>query len=217
MDNGPFTTPALVADDLNNAMLAPGDSILDNINHLFHSKDGSRHSQPIALDLEFPESRTAVRTPVVVPASPFRTVGPLSCSLADVGSLVPIPNRAISPLDPPSSQRISGGCRRFILTVIRTYRRMTTQLGNWPPFVHPIGCGLHFNHRDSSISPAPLKPLAACQSIARIFVSRTPNRTDFIWRTIENERREILNKLGCLSWWQVPPWHGLLFGAYGSR
>ncbi|SPN96538.1 uncharacterized protein DNG_00063 [Cephalotrichum gorgonifer] len=119
-------------------------------------------------------------------------------------SLVPVPSRTISTLDQSSGRRLSTGCRRFILSILRTYPRMMARPDNLPPFIHPRGCGLHFDSRDARgadsrasepVAFAPLKPLAACHGIARIFASRGPNTSEFLWRTIESEHRLIVDEM----------------------
>ena len=199
-DGGPLAAPALVPDELDMALLSSDELFLEGMDHFLHTKDGPGNYQSMPLGPEVLESGTEILTPVAASAPSFLAAGSLSNAHADAGSLVPIPDQFISPLNPPPSQRISSGCRRFILSILRTYPRMMTGPGNLPPFIHPVGCGLHFNHRDGKVrdayttgstASALLKPLAACQSIAQIFVSRTPNTSDFIWRTIENERRTI--------------------------
>ncbi|KPM44072.1 hypothetical protein AK830_g2425 [Neonectria ditissima] len=121
----------------------------------------------------------------------------------DISSLVPIPSRTISTLGQASGRLISKGCRRFIISILRTYPRMMTRPDHLPPFVHPVGCGLHFNEEGAqrvnlfssdSANFAPLKPLAACHSIALIFASRNRNSDEFLWRTIDNEHRWIMSE-----------------------
>ncbi|KAM0276659.1 hypothetical protein ACHAQH_006521 [Verticillium albo-atrum] len=98
---------------------------------------------------------------------------------------------------PPAQKRtlgqcLSPSCRRFITATLRTFPRLMAQPTKWPPFIHPVASGLHFNERDANPRPAtlqPLRPLAACRVIAQGFVARTEESMDFLWRSIEAEER----------------------------
>jgi hypothetical protein len=99
-------------------------------------------------------------------------------------------------------QLLSNGYREFIISVLRTYPRMMMRAETLPPFVHPIGCGLHFSKDEGwqlDVGPSAvfttLKPLAACMSIAHIFSSRTANTETFLWRTVESEQRWIRHEV----------------------
>lgn len=136
--------------------------------------------------------------------SPSSTTCQLAAIRKGMYSLVPIPACIINTQEKPSGPLISNGCCRFIVSILRTYPRMMTRPDHLPPFVHPIGCGLHFEQEESqrvdfdafdSAAFVPLKPLAACYGIAHIFVSRNANSDGFIWRTIESEHRRIMNEV----------------------
>lgn len=120
---------------------------------------------------------------------------------SDARSLVPIPGRTIGAPSKPFSHGISKGCRRFILSIIRTYPGMMATADYLPPYVHRVGCGLHFDDNDELLHSAetaafaPLKPLAACYGIAQVFASRGRNTSDFLWRTIENEHLLIRSEV----------------------
>ncbi|KAL6399262.1 hypothetical protein AUP68_17806 [Ilyonectria robusta] len=142
--------------------------------------------------------------PFSASASPSSPTCQLAALRKNMYSLVPIPARIINTQEKPSGPLISNGCCRFIVSILRTYPRMMTRPDNLPPFVHPIGCGLHFDQEESrrvnfdmsdSTEFVPLKPLAACHSIAQMFVSRNSNSEEFIWRTIESEQRRIMNEM----------------------
>jgi hypothetical protein len=98
---------------------------------------------------------------------------------------------------------ITNECRRLIMSVLRTYPLMVTRPDALPPFVHPLGCGLHFDGRDepyrSSTDFAPLEPLAACIGIAHMFAARTVNSDGFLWRTIGGEQRRILDEVSLVE------------------
>lgn len=123
----------------------------------------------------------------------------------DVLSLIPVPDRSIGASPTSCSRRISKGCRRFILSVIRTYPRMMATPDSLPPYVHRVGCGLHLDDQDPGLHSAeaeafaPLKPLAACYGIAQVFATRGPNTSEFLWRTVENEHRLIRDEVGAFS------------------
>ncbi|MBE3041665.1 hypothetical protein IMZ48_03605, partial [Candidatus Bathyarchaeota archaeon] len=137
-DDGSFTAPALIADELDMVLLAPDEPILEGMDHFFHLKDVPGNYQSRLLGPEILDSRTEVLTPVTASAPSFLAAGSLSNV---VGSLVPIPDRFIGPLSPSPDQRISSSCSRFILSIIRTYPRMMTGPRDLPPFIHPVGCG----------------------------------------------------------------------------
>ncbi|KAH7144328.1 hypothetical protein B0J13DRAFT_554955 [Dactylonectria estremocensis] len=137
---------------------------------------------------------------------------PLTCSLAanreHLYSLVPSPSYTIQSQEKPSSRLISNGCRRFLVSILRTYPRMMTQPDNLPPFVHPLGCRLHYDEEEirpvksvsfNSTDFVPLKPLVACHGIAHIFVSRNTHSDDFLWRTIDSEQCRIMDDIQTLS------------------
>lgn len=139
-----------------------------------------------------------------VPPSPSSSTCQLAALRNDMHSLVPIPARIINTQEKPPGPLISNGCRRFIVSILRAYPRMMTRPDNLPPFVHPIGCGLHFDQEESgrvdfdtsdAAAFVPLKPLAACHGIALMFVSRNANSDGFIWRTIESEHRQIMKEV----------------------
>lgn len=124
-----------------------------------------------------------------------------SPSYIDLLSLTPQEARSLVPsctarsLEQTSEVLISNGCRRHIVSILRPYPRMMAKSDNLPPFLHPLGCGLHFDHQlpignYTAAEFAPLTPLAACISIAPIFNSKTPNSDEFLWRTIESEQRK---------------------------
>lgn len=68
-----------------------------------------------------------------------------------------------------------------------------------PPFVHRVGCGQkHVGKQTGQMDPhifAPLKPLAACVNIARMFVAKMPNSDQFLWQTIDAEHKRIRNEV----------------------
>ncbi|KAF7550709.1 hypothetical protein G7046_g7933 [Stylonectria norvegica] len=150
-------------------------------------------------------------TSLVLPASsnplgPNDLVPSASSPSNIIHQLVPVPGCTMNVLEQPSRRLISKGCRQFLISILRTYPRMMAQLDHLPPFVHHVGCGLHFNdgevqqvdrHSFQPTHSAPLKPLAACRDITQIFVSRNLNSDGFLWRTIESEHRWIISeKLG---------------------
>jgi hypothetical protein len=98
-----------------------------------------------------------------------------------------------------SQRYISHSCRQLIISLVRAFPRMIVKPESLPPFIHRVGCGLEYNDNEpcqmvvESGAPvfAPLRPLAGCVNIARIFVSRVPNSEDFLWQTIEAEQRRI--------------------------
>ncbi|KAJ2905387.1 hypothetical protein MKZ38_005485 [Zalerion maritima] len=106
--------------------------------------------------------------------------------------------------------RISNGCRQFLVSILRTFPRMMMRPDNLPPFVHPLGCGLHYDKQQvwsidscaetaSAAGFAPLNPLAACASVAHLFASRTVNSEEFLWRTIDGEHRRLLDEMSGFS------------------
>ena len=142
-----------------------------------------------------------VSVPILTPRGSSSAPETISSTGPDVLSLVSDPSYAARQLEPPRAGGISNGCRRFVMSIMRTYPRMMTRPDNLPPFVHPVACGLYFDHRDGtkknqgSAHHHLLGHLVACQSIAHVFVSRGPNTEGFVWRTIENERRTILKEV----------------------
>ena len=103
-------------------------------------------------------------------------------------------------LQQPCERFMSNGCRQLIAPILRAYPRMMAQPDNLPPFVHPLGCSLHHNQLEENVWQAevidsaaftPLKPLAACMSIAQIFSMRTANSADFLWRSIDSEQQRF--------------------------
>ncbi|KAK3371018.1 hypothetical protein B0T24DRAFT_304599 [Lasiosphaeria ovina] len=111
----------------------------------------------------------------------------------------------------PTPRTMSNGCRQLIVSILRTFPRMMVRAPTGlPPFVHPLGCGLHFAQgpdagglddgwaavQQFEAAPngagfIPLRPLAACIGVAHIFVARTANSDEFLWQTIEAEHRRI--------------------------
>ncbi|TPX06710.1 uncharacterized protein E0L32_002206 [Thyridium curvatum] len=95
---------------------------------------------------------------------------------------------------------LAEGCLRLITTFITSYPRMMTTVDTLPPFVHPLGCGLHFDGRQEgdiieSMAFAPLEPLAASIGIAQVFSSRTENTDPFLWRSMESEHHRHIAKM----------------------
>lgn len=188
------TRPALGDNMLSTATLPSDEEIsslpllssptLDGINAFLFAEEGPPHALISSTPL-------AARDPHDAPT--------------DVLSLVPVPDRTIGVPPRPCSRRISKGCRRFILSIIRTYPSMMAASGNLPPYVHPVGCGLHFDGQDPELRSAetavfaPLKPLAACYGIAQVFASRVPNTSEFLWRAVEKEHSLIRDEVGCLA------------------
>ncbi|KAM0332484.1 hypothetical protein ACHAQA_002765 [Verticillium albo-atrum] len=112
--------------------------------------------------------------------------------------LISITGEVINTRDLTLGQVLSPGCRRFITATLRTFPRLMAQPASWPPFVHPLACGLHRDGRDTQPRPAvlePLRPLAACRVIAQGFVARTEASSEFLWRSIEAEERWIKNEM----------------------
>ncbi|KAK0706179.1 hypothetical protein B0T26DRAFT_755704 [Lasiosphaeria miniovina] len=111
----------------------------------------------------------------------------------------------------PTPRTMSNGCRQLIVSILRTFPRMLVRAPTGlPPFIHPLGCGLHFAQgpdagglddgwaavQQFEAAPngagfIPLRPLAACIGVAHIFVARTANSDEFLWQTIEAEHRRI--------------------------
>lgn len=92
------------------------------------------------------------------------------------------------------------GCLRLISTFITSYPRMMTTVDTLPPFVHPLGCGLHFDGRVEgdiieSMAFAPLEPLEASMGIAQVFSSRTENTDSFLRRSVESEHHRHIVKV----------------------
>ncbi|CAI6331973.1 unnamed protein product [Periconia digitata] len=104
---------------------------------------------------------------------------------------------------PLSEQYLTRACRQHIMSTLRAYPRMMTRSNNLPPFIHRVGCGLHYSEQTAldgnNHSFAPLSPLAACADIARIFCSGNPTSNEFLWRSIDNEQRRIADELDRFS------------------
>ena len=178
--NDMFTTVSLHRDAELPSLPPTPNPAIDGINAFLLFEEGSTHN--------------------LIPSTPLASRDPDDATTDDQ-SLVPVPDRTIGAPPKLSSRRISRGCRRFILSTIRTYPGMMVTPDNLPPYVHRVGCGLHFDEKDElphsteTGAFAPLKPLAACYGIAQIFASRGPNTSDFLWRTIENEHLLIRNEV----------------------
>ncbi|CAM1510993.1 Fc.00g085060.m01.CDS01 [Cosmosporella sp. VM-42] len=149
--------------------------------------------------------------------APFQTpymLQPSSPGQKDMQSLVLTPAHMVNSRGQSSGRAISSGCRRFIVSILRTYPRMMTKLDNLPPFIHPVGCGLHWDQEEAGgvnyYAPepskvTPLKPLAVCHSVAHIFVSRSPSSEEFLWRTIDSEQRRIMNETLAEQFYKLCP------------
>ncbi|VUC29123.1 unnamed protein product [Clonostachys rosea] len=64
----------------------------------------------------------------------------------------------------------------IIMHCIRSYPQMMLRRQTFPPFIHP--------HWHTEKLP---ENLVNCMSIAQLFVTRTPENSPFLWRTIDNE------------------------------
>lgn len=52
----------------------------------------------------------------------------------------------------------SADLRRLIVSMLRTFPRMMTRPGSMPPFIHRVGCGLHYENVDvEGAFPAAIK------------------------------------------------------------
>lgn len=211
-----FTSTSLAGNDLNMVLSSPDSSNLD-IDHFLRSGHGDY--QNIFSDLLSPPGKDA-SVSIFPSGAPFIAPGSPSHAHTDDRSLVLIPDRTNNPPARLGNRRISASCRRFALSIIRTYPRLLTPPRELPLFIHPVGCGLHFDHRDDCgldniTTFAPLGPLATCQGIAQLLVSRIPNTTEFLWRTVENERRVILKEVDRLIYWarlgRVQGWKSITY------
>lgn len=137
----------------------------------------------------------------------------------------------------------SAELRRLIVSMVRTFPRMMTQPGSMPPFIHRIGCGLHYEDvaaeatipqaaaaiplasssssssslsfplpggaaTDTSMSMSassyqtalftPLPIMAACVGISHAFVTRSAHSDEFLWRAIDKEHQNIMQRVSFL-------------------
>lgn len=122
---------------------------------------------------------------------------------------------------------LTPSCRQLIMSILRTYPKTMAKRGALPPFVHSIGCALHYSDRDgqqniiSQMRPlqkdaAPpsvvsssnsdgsllLKPLEACQGVAHMYTgtSNISGPKDYVWRAIDGEEKQIIRDVslpGC--------------------
>lgn len=92
----------------------------------------------------------------------------------------------------PRSDPVAQQNATYILQMIRPYPSMMTRKDTLPPFIHScLG--------SSDLGLAFPEPLANCLSIARMFVWRTPETRDFVWKTIWAEQRRLAEKVQTLS------------------
>lgn len=117
-----------------------------------------------------------------------------------------------------SNLSLTPSCRQLIMSILRTYPKTMAKRGVLPPFVHSIGCALHYNSRDEqhnitcqmqsvqdaappSVVPSsnldsflPLKPLEACHGVAYMYTgtSTISGPKDYVWRAVDGEERQII-------------------------
>ncbi|KAK0644643.1 hypothetical protein B0T16DRAFT_418023 [Cercophora newfieldiana] len=141
---------------------------------------------PLQLHLQEIDDPTSVSVAICPPSiilpTPFGT------------SLVPYPRRRITP-----------GCRQLIISTVRSYPRMMTRLDNLPPFIHHVGCQLHFSapltgedisqNGSCVFTTNPLRPLVTCMRLAQVFVSGVPEIEGVLWDAVEGECRRIAEEM----------------------
>ncbi|CAG9976208.1 unnamed protein product [Clonostachys byssicola] len=71
----------------------------------------------------------------------------------------------------------------IVMYCIRSYPQMMLRRQTFPPFIHP--------HWHTEKLP---ENLINCMSIAQLFVTRTPENSPFLWRTINNEVSRFKNE-----------------------
>ncbi|CAH0058202.1 unnamed protein product [Clonostachys solani] len=71
----------------------------------------------------------------------------------------------------------------IVMHCIRSYPQMMLRRQTFPPFIHP--------HWHTEKLP---ENLVNCMSIAQLFVTRTPENSHFLWRTIDNEVSRFKNE-----------------------
>ncbi|CAI6100967.1 unnamed protein product [Clonostachys chloroleuca] len=71
----------------------------------------------------------------------------------------------------------------IVMHCIRSYPQMMLRRQTFPPFIHP--------HWHTEKLP---ENLVNCMSIAQLFVTRTPENSSFLWRTIDNEVSRFKNE-----------------------
>ena len=80
--------------------------------------------------------------------------------------------------------------RRLVMEALCAIPEQMLRRATIPPFIHG-----HWNR------PTMPEPLAVCMKIAQMFVSRSPDVTPFIWRTVLAEQKRILEEVcvRCIS------------------
>ncbi|KAH8811134.1 hypothetical protein F5884DRAFT_749527 [Xylogone sp. PMI_703] len=101
---------------------------------------------------------------------------------------------------------ISDSCRRLIFAVIRSYPRMIQRLETLPPFIHPISSDINYISSENTqvrlytqATFTPLEPLTICIGISQIFVTRTSQSSEFLWRTVDSEIRRFRDEAHLFS------------------
>ncbi|KIH88423.1 hypothetical protein SPBR_06801 [Sporothrix brasiliensis 5110] len=186
--------------------------------------------------------------PMVPPSSVSGVNMPSPLSLHLPYAAPPNPILEVSERSSPSP--ISADLRRLIVSMVRTFPHMMTRPGNMPPFIHRVGCGLHYDSvevekpfssevtdgmssssssssallsssvygrsgvldaPDGSVSTSspqmalftPLPIMAACVGISHAFVTRSAHSDEFLWRSIDKEHQNIVNRLRSLSFGEI--------------
>ncbi|CAK7204086.1 hypothetical protein SEUCBS139899_006838 [Sporothrix eucalyptigena] len=139
------------------------------------------------------------------------------------------PNPVIELSEAQAGRGASPELRRLIVSMVRTFPRMMTRPENLPPFVHRVGCGLHYEEvqRKGMVLPEmpssgssslvfipneiaddttlfqPLPLMAACVGISHAFVTRSPHSDEFLWRAIDKEQQAIVQGMNSLSFGEI--------------
>jgi len=166
-------------------------SIFPSLSQMTEAGEGD---QALAVD--------AVCTAPARPSPSFSMLAfPTQCGL-DSGFAV-YRGSSVADLEVWSRQYIPYASRQLIISIIRSFPRMMTEPNGLPPIVHHLGCGLIYSRSEDRLMPTlhikgnslPMKPLAACMSIAQVFVSRVPGSRDFLWTMVDFEVRRIQDEV----------------------